>query len=101
MITAKLTYQAKSAEEFKSLVNWMTGEETKSVSARVAPPAGANFVEQYLAAKGEQRFRLSDDEREEFGENREAAAEARLDALGLIEAEEAPEPADDGEDTFG
>ena len=104
MLKATLTYSAKNAEEFKSLVNWMTGDD-KDVSVSVTPPSSGHgaFVTQYLTLKGEQRFRLSAEEKEEYGGDREGAAKARLAALGELGGwgDMAEMPEDDGEDTFG
>ena len=68
MITANVPYQAKSADEFQSLVDYICSSDIPA-TAEVAPPvarASGNFVEQYLTHQGEQRFRLSIEEREEF-----------------------------------
>lgn len=107
-----LSYQAESAEEFRELCVWMRdngfGDKAKRRVEKPSPsPSDSNGpnVARYIEETGNQRFRISQEEKTKFGNDREAAAAARLEEMGITVSEQTSDtsdtpPQDDGGDLY-
>lgn len=87
----QIIYHPASIEDFKAAVNFMSekglSNAAPSVSRPVASEENGPYVKRFLKEKGQERFRLTTDERalmEEKGYTREQIAQIRLEGIESV-----------------
>ena len=87
----QIIYNPASIEDFKAAVNFMSekglSNAAPSVSRPVASEENGPYVKRFLAEKGQERFRLTGDERDLMalkGYTREQIAQIRLEGIDSV-----------------